>query len=157
MPKRHPSLVPLSRDHHDGLMLALRLRQGKKALLRDWSHDPAWQANYVVQFFHRHLVPHFEAEEKVLFPTMKKYANESLKIIETLLNQHGEMKTRVEKLENPERTNLETELKDFGDLLERHIRIEEDSLFPMFEGSVPKDIAEDVGQEIARIDKANAG
>lgn len=157
MAKRHPSLVPLSRDHHDGLMLALRLRQGKKALLRDWSHDPAWQANYLVQFFRRHLVPHFEAEEEVLFPTMKKYVKESLTTVETLLNQHGEMKTRVEKLENPERMNLDVELKDFGDLLDQHIRIEENDLFPLFEESVPKDIAEDVGREIARIDKANAG
>jgi hemerythrin-like domain-containing protein len=88
---------------------------------------------------------------------MKKYVTESLTTIETLVNQHGEMKTRVEKLENPDRTNLTTELKDFGDLLERHIRIEEDNLFPMFEDSVPKDVAEDVGREIARIDKANAG
>lgn len=157
MAKRHPSLIPLSRDHHDGLMLALRLRQGKKALLRDWSHDPAWQANYVVQFFRRHLVPHFEAEEKALFPTMKNYVKESIKTVQTLLNQHEEMRVRAEKLGKPDPMNLEVELKDFGDSLDRHIRIEEDDLFPLFEKSIPKDIAEDVGREIARIDKPKAG
>jgi hemerythrin-like domain-containing protein len=153
MAKRHPSLVPLSRDHHDGLMLALRLRQGKKALLKDWSHDPAWQANYVVQFFRRHLVVHFEAEEKCLFPTMKKYSGESLTILETLLKQHEDMKARVERFKKPDTINLEDELKNFGDLLDRHIRIEEDDLFPLFEKSVPKEIAEDVGREILRIEK----
>jgi hemerythrin-like domain-containing protein len=137
-------------------MLALRLRQGKKALLRDWSHDPAWQANHVVQFFRRHLVPHFGAEEKALFPTMKNYVKESIKTVETLLNQHEEMRERVEKLEKPDPVNLEVELKDFGDLLHRHIRIEEDDLFPLFEKSIPKDIADEVGREIARIDKPKA-
>jgi hemerythrin-like domain-containing protein len=154
MPKRHPSLVPLSRDHHDGLMVALRLRQGKKALLRDWSHDQVWQSNYVVQFFRRHLVPHFEAEEKALFPTMKKYVRESIETIERLLNQHGEIRARVEKLETPKQLYLEGELRDFGELLEEHIRIEEDELFPLFEKSIAEDIAKDVGREITRIDKA---
>jgi hemerythrin-like domain-containing protein len=157
VPKRHPSLIPISRDHHDGLVLAVRLRQGKKALLGDWSHDPSWQANHVVQFFHRRLIPHFEAEEKALFPTMKKCVKESVKTLDTLLNQHEELKARVEKLESPNQMNLEVELKDFGDLLERHIRIEENNLFPMFEESIPEDIAEEVGREIARIDKANVG
>lgn len=156
MPKRHPSLVPLSRDHHDGLMLALRLRQGKKALLRDWSHDPAWQANYVVQFFRHHLVSHFEAEERVVFPTMKKYVKENVDTIETLLSQHEEIKRRVERLEKLDRIDLDGELKDFGDFLERHIRIEEDDLFPAFERSVPDEIAEGVGKEIERIDKPSA-
>jgi hemerythrin-like domain-containing protein len=156
MPKRHPSLVPLSRDHHDGLMLALRLRQGKKALLRDWSHETAWQANYVVQFFRHHLVPHFEAEERAVFPTMKKYAKESLKTIEGLLDQHKEMKVRVERFEKPEGMNLEKELKAFAELLDRHIRIEEDDLFPAFERSIPKETAEEVGKEIERLDKPPA-
>jgi hemerythrin-like domain-containing protein len=138
-------------------MLALRLRQGKRALLRDWSHDPVWQANYVIQFFRRHLVPHFEAEEKALFPTMKKYVKESIKTVETLLNQHEEMRARVEKLGKPDPMNLEVELKDFGDSLDRHIRIEEDDLFPLFEKSIPKDIAEEVGREIERIDTPKAG
>jgi hemerythrin-like domain-containing protein len=134
-------------------MLTLRLRQGKKALLRDWSHDPTWQASDVVQFFRAHLVPHFEAEEKALFPVMKEHVVESLKTIDTLLHQHKEIRERVKSLEKPERTGLEERLREFGELLEGHIRIEEDELFLLFEKSVPEDVAEDVGREIARIDK----
>jgi hemerythrin-like domain-containing protein len=156
MPKRHPSLVPLSRDHHDGLMLVLRLRQGKKALLRDWSHDLTWQANYVVRFYHDHLVPHFAAEEQALFPVMKEHVEESVKTIDTLLHQHKEIRERVETLEKPGWTGLEDRLREFGELLDGHIRIEEDKLFPLFEKSVPEDVAEDVGREIARIDQPKA-
>jgi hemerythrin-like domain-containing protein len=137
-------------------MLALRLRQGKKALLRDWSHDLTWQANYVVRFYHDHLVPHFAAEEQALFPIMKEHVQESAKTINTLLHQHKEIRERVKSLEKPERTELEDRLRDFGELLERHIRIEEDELFPLFEKSVPKEVAEDVGREISRIDKPTA-
>ena len=68
MPKRHPSLVPLSHDHHHGLALALRCRKhalgqlnpGDQASLEDCAAE-------VVQFFEAALLPHFEAEEKVLF------------------------------------------------------------------------------------------
>jgi hemerythrin-like domain-containing protein len=134
-------------------MLALRLRQGKKALLRDWSRGLTWQASYVIQFYRDHLVPHFDAEEKALFPVMKEHATESLKTIDTLLHQHGEIGERVKSLQRPERTGLEDRLQEFGELLDRHIRIEEDELFPLFEKSVPKDIADDVGREIARVDK----
>jgi hemerythrin-like domain-containing protein len=138
-------------------MLALRLRQGKKALLRDWSHDLTWQASYAVQFYRDHLVPHFDAEEKILFPVMKQHAAQSLETIDTLLYQHREIRESVKSLEKPERTRLEDRLKEFGELLDRHIRIEEDDLFPLFEKSVPKEVAEHVGQEIARIDKPAAG
>jgi hemerythrin-like domain-containing protein len=137
-------------------MLALRLRQGKKALLRDWSHDLKWQTSYVVQFYRDHLVPHFEAEEKALFPVMKEQVVESLKTIYTLLHQHKEIRERVKSLENPEQTGLEDRLREFGELLDGHIRIEEDKLFPLFEKSVPEEVAEDVGREIARIDKPTA-
>ena len=153
MPKRHASLIQLSRDHHDGLMLALRLRQGKRALLRDWSHDLRWQATYVQQFYRSHLLPHFEAEEKALFPVMKKYARESVDTIETLLKQHEEMKTRVERIGTTSEATLEEALKSFGELLERHIRIEEDELFPTFEKSVPTNVAAEVGRKIEKVDK----
>jgi hemerythrin-like domain-containing protein len=133
-------------------MLALRLRQGKNALLRDWSHDLTWQANFVVRFYHDHLVPHFAAEEQALFPVMREHVLESAKMIDTLLHQHKDIRERVKSLEKLQQASLEDRLKDFGDLLDRHIRIEEDELFPLFEKSVPKDIAEDVGREIARID-----
>jgi hemerythrin-like domain-containing protein len=137
-------------------MLALRLRQGKKALLRDWSHDPTWQASHVVEFYRDHLVPHFEAEEKALFPVMKEHVAESLETIDTLLHQHKEIRERAKSLEKPEQTGLEDRLREFGELLDRHIRIEEDELFPLFEKSVPEDVAEDVGREITRIDRAEA-
>ena len=67
MAKRHPALVPVARDHHEGLLLAVRLQQGEKALERLWSHDTAWQARFVVDFFNDHLIRHFAVEEVKIF------------------------------------------------------------------------------------------
>ena len=153
MAKRHRSLIPLSRDHHDGLLLALRLKQGEKALERLWSHDPQWQASYVVRFYKEHLTPHFEAEEKILFPVLRKYDQASFGTIGTLLRQHEEIRKRVKEFEKPDDRTLRSGLKDFGELLEQHIRIEENELFPSFEKSVPKEVADEAGREIEKIDK----
>ena len=61
--KRHKSLQNLSREHHDGLVFALRLQKGvaKKADLKSMEA-------YAVWFWNTHLKPHFKMEEEHLFP-----------------------------------------------------------------------------------------
>lgn len=133
MAKRHESLIPLARDHYEGLLLAVRLQQGKNALERLWSHDPAWQANYVADFFDKHLRPHFAAEEQALFPLAKEHIKESVPLVDELIAQHRSMEQRVLRLKTPIETPLEQQLAEFGALLEDHIRKEDRILFPMFE------------------------
>ena len=134
--KRDQALVTLSRDHHDGLLLAVRLQQGKKALLRLWSHDPFWQAKYVVKFYEDHLISHFEAEEKILFPLVAQYVKDS-SVINKLVEEHKEMRGYVDSFRHPEEKKLECNLEQFGKLLESHIRCEERELFPLCEESIP--------------------
>ena len=69
--KRHPSLIPLSHDHHRGLALAFRLRREPPPLQKGvWSTDPQEQARETIGFFRESLVLHFQAEEEILFPTL---------------------------------------------------------------------------------------
>ena len=50
--KRHESLVPLSRDHHFGLIMAQRLILGRATNPRaDWPTDRAQQVPRLVEFF----------------------------------------------------------------------------------------------------------
>lgn len=137
--KRNKALVALSRDHHDGLLLAVRLQQGKKALLRLWSHDPLWQAGYVVKFFEDHLVPHFEAEEKTLFPLAEQFLKES-SVIKKLVEEHGEMRRYIDSFRSPDEKKLECDLEQFGKLLEAHIRCEEREFFPLCEEKIPAEV-----------------
>ena len=135
--KRNISLVPLSQDHYDGLLLAVRLQQGSRALERLWSHDPVWQANYVVEFYEQHLTPHFEAEEAVVFPLAKIHLNDT-SIIDRLVQEHETMREYVQYFRAPDQNTLQDKLVQFGTLLESHIRCEEREFFPLCESSVPE-------------------
>ena len=63
--KRHKALQPLSRDHHHGLLLSWKIRQGFKNGI-----DPERMMVYVRWFWDAHLLRHFELEEKQIFPVL---------------------------------------------------------------------------------------
>ena len=79
---RHPSLIPLSRQHHNCLALGIL---GRRALA-DGGDEVAKQANRAVDYFDVELVNHFEIEEQVLFP-----ACGPMPIIEELVADHRAM------------------------------------------------------------------
>ena len=71
--KRHESLVPLSRDHHFGLIMAQRLILGRATNPRaDWPTDRAQQAMRLVEFFKSDLRAHFDIEETHVFPVGRR-------------------------------------------------------------------------------------
>ena len=150
--KRHPSLIPLSHDHHHGLVLAFRLREGLPPN-RKPADSSREQAEDTVRFFHDNLVAHFRAEEEVLFPAICSCVPHAATLLDTLTAEHGEMRKQVENLAqaSPDEAPLLTKLKAFGDLLERHIRREERELFPLYEAHIPEAEATRVGKDIARI------
>ncbi len=152
MAKRHRSLISLSHDHHHGLALAVRLKQGNQALLNDgWTHDRKEQAVVVQRFFDAELRGHFAAEEEVLFPVIRHHTSEADTIVEELKRQHRSLEAAVGRMAGAGEAMLEKELTGFGELLERHIRIEERELFPLFERSVPSGVAAEAGEAITRV------
>lgn len=151
MAKRHPSLVPLSREHHLALLLAFRLRQGLPRTHKS-TDSPQEQAKETVRFFQSNLTTHFRAEEEALFPLIRKTCPQAEPLLDALIAEHAEMRTRVEALEQTasDTTTLTAQLKAFGDLLERHVRSEERELFPMCEANLPEDEAEQLGKAITQ-------
>lgn len=147
---RHPSLIPLSHDHHHGLALALRCR--KQALgqikpmgtagLKERAHEARL-------FFANHLIDHFRAEEEVLFPTIGSLVAASAPIINQLLQEHEQIRSLMLQLEGE--AGLGKRLFDFGDLLESHIRKEERELFPLFEQHIGAKDAEITAEQIRKI------
>jgi hypothetical protein len=59
--KRHPALVPLSRDHHHALVIARRLRQATEQTADD-------AARAFLAHWHDEERHHFRLEEEVLLP-----------------------------------------------------------------------------------------
>ena len=116
--KRHPAIVSFSRDHHFGLLLVWKIRQGLKK-----SINPERISKYVAFFFREDLEKHFKEEEMLLFSKLpvtddlRKRAEADHQIIYTL-------GAAIEK-----RKFDPALLYHLADLLEEHIRFEERELF----------------------------
>lgn len=113
--KRHQALQPLSREHHQGLLLVYKINQGLKKQV-----EPNRIKRYINWFFDRYLIPHFEAEERHLFPLLGNDDSE----IKEALDQHHELNEMRKK---PEAS--EVDINAFKTLLNTHIRFEERQLF----------------------------
>lgn len=135
---RNPALIPLSHDHHDALLVALRLKKGGPSSPHDtlWPIEPTQQLEALLRFAETELYPHFLLEEELLFPAS---INKSVSIdllIASLLEDHSAMRASLKMLKtyNPEEVGERMRL--FGESLEKHIRREERELFPMIEEQI---------------------
>ena len=128
--KRHPSLVPLSHDHHDALVVAQGLILGRSQAPRsDWPNDQRAQVDRVVAFFAHALRSHFEVEEAHLFPAVVAHLPGEADLVAQLLDEHDAMRARIRELERDPTTALAVRLPSLGRLLEAHVRREERVLF----------------------------
>jgi len=128
---RHPSLVPLSREHHGALILARLLQKGAPAY-KGLPEDTAGKAAYATQFYQDELIPHFEEEEKMLkLVSGVKGTLDSM--IQIITGEHRNLTAGF--LAIPEHTDLPNHLHKLGKALEAHVRKEERELFPLIEVS----------------------
>ena len=113
--ERHKALQNLSREHHDGLIFALRLQKGvaKKADIKSMEAYADW-------FWEDHLKPHFRMEEKHLFP---RYGLDK-KLVKKAKEQHQNLGSlfAIKSKSYEDFQNIYT-------LLQQHIRLEERELF----------------------------
>ncbi len=117
--KRHEALVQLSRDHHFGLLLCWKLKQG---IAKDITVER--MARYISLFFTHNLDPHFAEEEETVF----KILGEKHPLISEALTEHQILREMVAR-----GFNDIPEIEGFRDLLEVHIRKEERQIFPEIE------------------------
>lgn len=149
--KRDPSLIPLSHDHHEGLIFAFRIRHGHGPSGEVWeAQTPADRARETAGFFREHLAPHFQAEEEAIFPVLEPYLKPGERVVAELREEHAALRTLVEALEQGA-GDLAGTLRVFGELLERHIRKEERDLFALFEARVPPTDVKRAGEVVAAI------
>lgn len=116
--KRDPALVAFSKDHHFGLLLVWKIRQGVRTGIA-----PVRISRYVTYFFDQDLFYHFADEEEYLFSELSP-RGEARQRAE---NEHQLIRTLVAVIRrSPDDVAL---LNQFADLLEGHIRFEERVLF----------------------------
>jgi hemerythrin superfamily protein len=157
--RRHPSLVPLSHDHREALGLAFRLHHpappGPVTAMTPAS-TPRSRADETLAFFARHLVPHFRAEEDVLFPFLRAEpaaGATAAALCDRLCGEHRHLETLREAIAaaRDDDAALAAALGAFADLLEAHVRCEERELFEAFPEGLARDAVERLGAEIRAV------
>ena len=114
--KRHASLQPLSREHHQALLLCWKFRQGFAKGV-----EPERMMKYAGWFWTTYLAPHFKAEEDVFFPILAKDHPGIIKA----LKQHKDLKAMFHSKDS----DVAYTLRQIAFELEQHIRFEERDLF----------------------------
>lgn len=113
--KRNENLKAISREHHHGLLLSWKIRAGFKKEV-----DPTRIKKYMDWFYTEHLLPHFEIEEKHIFPIL----GSENQLVKKALAEHRRL-MRLFESENDLIKNIHL----IEEELESHIRFEERVLF----------------------------
>jgi iron-sulfur cluster repair protein YtfE (RIC family) len=113
--KRHTALQPISREHHHGLLLSWKIREGMK-------HEIAAERikAYTDWFWENHLQAHFEFEESFIFPLLGIENG----LIKQALDEHARLKELFSSADE-----IDINLNKIEKELTAHIRFEERILF----------------------------
>ncbi len=123
--KRHTALQPISREHHHGLLLSWKIREG---LNRDIK--PARIKKFTDWFWENHLQQHFEFEEKYIFPIL----GEDNKMVKRAIKEHRRLKRFFTSSDR-----IAINLSLIEEELVAHIRFEERELFNFIQEVADKD------------------
>lgn len=113
--KRHIAIQPLSREHHQGLLLCWKIRKGfeKGVELQRIKKYSDW-------FWENHLKKHFAIEEKYVFPILGNKND----FVKQALVEHNHLTALF-----GQKTEISFALERIQKDLESHIRFEERVLF----------------------------
>ena len=141
--KRHEALAPLSRDHHEALILSQLLKKDAP-FYKGLPISVEGKVNYASDFFENNLKDHFEKEERV-FAMVKNIHPEKIGLlVSELIEEHHALSRLFSEIgakENP----IET-MNRLGELLNSHIRKEERNLFPLLQEHCTEEILEKISQ-----------
>lgn len=117
--KRHPALQPLSREHHQILLMVWKLRQGLS-----FGVSPERIADYLKHFTQHYLQPHVVKEQTVLLPLLpaNEEAGQAYRTAVAKINEHVEG-----VINRPTISGIEA----LANLVYDTVRLEERQLFPL--------------------------
>ena len=128
--KRSRQLASLSRDHHQALAIALRLRRA--------DDDTAEQAQSAfLEFWRSHGREHFRAEEEILLPAFAGHGDSHHPLVLRALGDHVAIRHRADRIATA--AAPPALLHELGERLAAHVRFEEWELFPLVEQTLPPD------------------
>ena len=143
--QRASELIPLSHQHHHGLVAAKRVL----GTLDIDTSDAGTRllAEQVARFHKVDLEPHFVAEETWLLP----HAPVALR--EHTLTNHAQLRALVEF--DDDLDTVREQLRTWSDSLTRHIRFEERELFPALQEFFSAEQLLQIGRELESLETEN--
>jgi hemerythrin-like domain-containing protein len=135
--KRHPALVPLSRDHHHALVVARTLRRATAATAAEATRS------FLAHWEEERL--HFRLEEEVLLPAYAAHGDPEHPTIARVLVDHVVIRRDAGRLTAAPSLEL---LHELGDRLAAHVHLEEQELFPLIEATLPEPELSALGERL---------
>ncbi len=126
--KRRPELIPLSKEHHESLVLAKKCQRTAAAGKRG---DIALLCQQIVRTFSGKWEQHFRSEETGIFSLAEACGGEMAILCGQLRQEHDRLREIHRAMKGGDCSGLNA----FGELLQTHTRKEERELFPLLEAS----------------------
>ena len=144
--RRSEFLQALSREHHQGLYVALQLiratpdtqEEARRAFLEFWRTEGR---------------QHFRIEEEILLPAYARHRPVDEPAVVRVLTDHIELR-RLATDVGDEQTASVDRLHELGSKLQRHIRHEERTLFPAIERALPDGERQQLADELERAERS---
>ena len=127
--KRDPALISLSRDHHQALSVALRLRRATAETATDVRAD-------ALRFWTTAGRAHFRQEEELLLPAYARHGDPHHPLVARALCDHVAIRQRMDALAGNASAQV-ARLHELGTMLSDHVRLEERELFALIEQTLP--------------------
>lgn len=144
--KRSVALQPLSRDHHQALAVAQRLRRA------DGESEAAAARDAFLEFWRSHGNEHFREEEELLLPAYAEHGDPGHPLVVRVLVEHVVIRQRARRLAGSA-APAAADLRDLGERLASHVRLEERELFPLIESALPGDALDALARALAADDE----
>ncbi len=155
MARRHDSLIPLSREHHTALVMALRVERE----IPD-ADEAGVRGVYdtLMAFWEQGLLPHFRAEGECLLARLVCHVDAEDEMVRRTNRDHVCMAALVARMRDT--PDVETQRKlllEFAGTIRVHIRWEEDVLFDETERLLTEAEIAALGADVAdRVGDGNA-
>jgi len=127
--KRSVALASLSRDHHQALVVAQRLRRATDA-------TAAEAREAFLRYWASHGRVHFRLEEELLFPAYAGHGDPQDPLVLRALGEHAMIRHRAAALAATPSAAPDA-LRQLGIELAAHVRLEEREVFPLIERVMP--------------------
>lgn len=131
--KRNVNIIPLSREHHYGLLFCWKIRQG---LAKQVSLDRI--RLYILHFWKDNLKGHFQVEETLLFK------GQFGTLCTRALEEHKEIRGLIGVITGSG-FRAESYYARLANTIEKHIRFEEREVFPFLEKQLTEERLTTVG------------